>query len=255
MERSACALFGVATFGVHMTGELGLSLPRVRVQRAKLPNRPQRTLRRKANLSSFGSRAERPRSRRPLTILSCLFALPTDPQLDSWPSYLDNTVAGGISAGSTPYSTILRESIEEASLPPSFVASRIRSTSVLVYNYRTEQGWIQPEVQYVFDLPMDPLGDGEGGEGVVKPGVNDGEVEEFVLMELDEVVRRMCDGEFKPNCALVSLLSLRFPRLSSAPSVLTSRPRRTSRSSSTCSSAMDTSHPRAIPSFSRWLCD
>jgi isopentenyldiphosphate isomerase len=115
-----------------------------------------------------------------------------------WPSYLDNTVAGGISAGSTPYSTILRESIEEASLPPAFVASRIHGSSVLVYNYRTADGWLQPEVQYVYDLRMD------AGEGAVRPGVNDGEVDEFMLMELDEVVERMVKGEFKPNCAIVS---------------------------------------------------
>lgn len=119
----------------------------------------------------------------------------------TWPGYLDNTVAGGISAGANPYSTILRESIEEASLPPAFVASRIRAASALVYNYRTKNGWLQPEVQYVYDLKMDPL---SMGEEVVKPGVNDSEVEEFMLMDLEEVVKRMCEGEFKPNCALVS---------------------------------------------------
>lgn len=125
--------------------------------------------------------------------------LPFPSPTNSWPSYLDNTVAGGISAGSTPYSTILREAIEEASLPPAFVASRIHGSSVLVYNYRTADGWLQPEVQYVYDLRMD------AGEGAVRPGVNDGEVQEFMLMELDEVVERMVKGEFKPNCAIVSI--------------------------------------------------
>lgn len=59
-------------------------------------------------------------------------------------------------------------------------------------------GWIQPEVQYIFDLPL-PV------DGSVVPSTNpeDGEVESFELMELEEVVRRMVEGEFKPNCAMV----------------------------------------------------
>ncbi|ORY74523.1 NUDIX hydrolase domain-like protein [Leucosporidium creatinivorum] len=159
MERSACALFGVATFGVHMT----------------------------AYIEEEGQPLKFWVPRRSAT-------------KQTWPSYLDNTVAGGISAGSTPYSTILREAIEEASLPPSFVASRIHGSSVLVYNYRTADGWLQPEVQYVYDLRMDAP-----REGTVRPGVNDGEVQEFMLMDLGEVVDRMVKGEFKPNCAIVLL--------------------------------------------------
>lgn len=147
------------------------------------------------------SRSPRPPRFFPSRVLPpCLeLTIPLAPPLHhSWPSYLDNTVAGGISASSTPYSTILRESIEEASLPPAFVASRIHGSSVLVYNYRTADGWLQPEVQYVYDLRMD------AGEGAVRPGINDGEVQEFMMMELDEVVERMVKGEFKPNCAIVS---------------------------------------------------
>lgn len=126
-------------------------------------------------------------------------------RFSSWPSYLDNTVAGGISAGSTPYSSIVRECAEEASLPASFVENNIKMTSVVVYNYRTTGGWLQPEVQYVYDLEM-PRPSGMDGDDVVKPKTNaaDGEVESFQLMDVEEVVQRMCDGDFKPNCALVS---------------------------------------------------
>lgn len=53
-------------------------------------------------------------------------------------------------------------------------------------------------MQYVYDLKMD------SGEGAITPGINDGEVQEFMLMELDEAVERMVKGEFKPNCAIVS---------------------------------------------------
>ena len=129
--------------------------------------------------------------------LSCLPRLPTKKRL-SWPSYLDNTVAGGITSGDLPRESVIRECAEEASLPPSFVSSAIRAVSVLSYTYRTEHGWIQPEVQYIYDLPLP-------ADGSVVPSTNpdDGEVESFELMELEGVVRRMVEGEFKPNCAMV----------------------------------------------------
>ncbi|GAA5889759.1 hypothetical protein JCM5296_002333 [Sporobolomyces johnsonii] len=153
MERSACALFGVATFGVHCTAY---------VEEESQPLKfwiPRRSATKQ-----------------------------------TWPSYLDNTVAGGITAGDLPGESILRECAEEASLAPSVVGPRIKQVGVITYNYRTAEGWLQPEVQYCYDLRL---------PAEVVPTPSDGEAESFELMELDEVVRRMCDGEFKPNCALV----------------------------------------------------
>ncbi|GAA5990133.1 hypothetical protein JCM11641_001066 [Rhodosporidiobolus odoratus] len=160
MERSACALFGVATFGVHCTAY---------VEEEGKPMRlwvPRRS-------------ATKP----------------------TWPSYLDNTTAGGITAGDNPRYSIIRECAEEASLPPSYVAPRIKQAGVITYNYRTADGWLQPEVQYVYDLLLPP----PEQEGAIKPTTNpeDGEVESFDLMSIEEVVKKMVDGEFKPNCALV----------------------------------------------------
>lgn len=87
----------------------------------------------------------------------------------------------------------MRECAEEASLPESLVGPLIKFVSVITYNYRTATGWVQPEVQYIYDLhlPAD-----------VVPRPNDGEVAGFELMGVDEVVRRMVDGEFKPNCGV-----------------------------------------------------
>jgi 8-oxo-dGTP pyrophosphatase MutT (NUDIX family) len=140
----------------------------------------------------------------PLPFFIPFFSAPTR---RSWPSHLDNTVAGGITSSQTPYESILRECAEEASLPPSYTSPRIKQTGVLCYHYRTTEGWIQPEVQWVYDLPMD------GGSGGTRPTTNpeDGEVESFELMELGEVVERMVAGEFKPNCALYVLLSSPIP--------------------------------------------
>ena len=127
-----------------------------------------------------------------------------------WPSHLDNTVAGGITAGDLPLESVIRECAEEASLSPDFVEANIRCVSLVSYTYRTEAGWIQPEVQYIYDLPLP-------SDGSVVPSTNaaDGEVESFMLMDLEEVVKRMVEGEFKPNCALVS------PSCSRSPAYLT----------------------------------
>lgn len=117
---------------------------------------------------------------------------------------LDNTVAGGITAGDLPRKSIIRECAEEASLDPLFVAQRVRQTNVITYNSRTAEGWLSPEVQYCYDLELpDPETDTGAREGVI-PTTNaaDGEVESFSLMTVDEVVQHMVDGHFKPNCAL-----------------------------------------------------
>ncbi|KAL8280410.1 hypothetical protein RQP46_007058 [Phenoliferia psychrophenolica] len=155
MERAACALFGVATYGVHCTAYI------------EEPDEP---------LKIWVPRRSA-----------------TKP---TWPSYLDNTVAGGITSQASPLSSIIRECAEEASLDPSITEPALRSVSVLSYTYRTPTGWVQPEVQYIYDLKLDR-------NVICTTNEADGEVESFSLMAVDEVVERMCRGEFKPNCAMV----------------------------------------------------
>lgn len=161
----------------------------------------------------FGYRGDRPTSRREPADRLLLHGVPeiklsrADPPRasHSWPSMLDNTVAGGITAGDLPRMSILRECAEEASLDPEFVARRIRQTGSVTYNYRTKEGWLQPEVQYCFDLRLpDPESEKTGDREGVVPTTNpaDGEVESFALMTVEEVVERLLAGEFKPNCAL-----------------------------------------------------
>jgi 8-oxo-dGTP pyrophosphatase MutT (NUDIX family) len=61
----------------------------------------------------------------------------------SWPSKLDNTVAGGITSGETGFETIIRESFEEASLEEELVRTRIRATGLISYTHRSPEGWVQ----------------------------------------------------------------------------------------------------------------
>jgi 8-oxo-dGTP pyrophosphatase MutT (NUDIX family) len=109
---------------------------------------------------------------------------------------LDNTVAGGIVSGDSPFETIVRECGEEASLPRSLVVSAVRATGIVSYSYRTPDGWLQPELQYAYDMRLPE-------DGSVRPAPFDTEVESFELLDIRDVVTKMLEGEFKPNCALV----------------------------------------------------
>ncbi|KAI0298332.1 NUDIX hydrolase domain-like protein [Multifurca ochricompacta] len=154
MERSACALFGVITYGVHMTVYEQDAHGCVQVWV------PRRAL--------------------------------TKP---TFPGMLDNSVAGGIPGGTTVLDTVVKEATEEASLDPELVRRLARAVGAVSYYFQTKAGWLQPEVEYVYDMCLEP------GEAQLAP--MDGEVEYFELMSLDEIIVHMHAGDFKPNCALV----------------------------------------------------
>ncbi|CAD6884399.1 unnamed protein product [Tilletia controversa] len=150
LERAACALWGVATFGVHLNGYT----PDMRVW---IP-------RRAANKAT-------------------------------WPSYLDNTVAGGITAGDSQGESIVRECWEEAGFPEDLVRKHIKATGVITYVHKTDDGFVQPEIEYTYDLAL-PSAD-------ILPQPVDGEAEAFELMSFEQIITLLRQARFKPNCALV----------------------------------------------------
>lgn len=157
MERAATPLFGVVTYGVHLTmytSDYRIWIPR----RAKTKQ-------------TFGG-------------------------------MLDNTVAGGIPRGYTAYDSMVKECMEEASLPEHVVTPHIKPAGAVSYFYQTKKGWLQPEVEYVYDLLV-PAGQEDSVDFTPKPF--DGEAESFDLLPMDVVREKMLAGEFKPNCALVML--------------------------------------------------
>lgn len=124
MERSASPLFGIVTYGVHMTGfvrapeeEHGLKI--------WVP-------RRAAGKQTYGG-------------------------------MLDNTVAGGMATGENHLDCLVREAEEEASLPREFVQVKATFHDTITYIYirsanaAGETGLIQPECQFVYDLEL-PIG-------------------------------------------------------------------------------------------------
>ncbi|KAJ5654114.1 hypothetical protein N7490_001117 [Penicillium lividum] len=160
MERCASPLFGVVSYGAHMTGYVedndGLKFWVPRRSKTK----------------------------------------------QTYPSMLDNTVAGGMCTDEMPYECIVREAMEEASLPEEVVRASIIPVGCVTYSHIRdvraggETGLSQPEVEYVYDLKLDPS---------VIPRPGDNEVEEFMLWNVEEVKKALARGEFKPNCAVVMI--------------------------------------------------
>jgi 8-oxo-dGTP pyrophosphatase MutT (NUDIX family) len=160
MERCASPLFGIVSYGAHLTGyvhdESGYKIwvPR----RAKTKQ--------------------------------------------TYPGLLDNTVAGGMCTDENPFECIVREAMEEASLPEEAVRAAVVARGCVTYSHVRdaraggETGLIQPEVEYVYDLKLD-------AETIPKPC--DGEVEEFMLLSIPEIQVALANGEFKPNCATIMI--------------------------------------------------
>ncbi|KAJ3874201.1 NUDIX hydrolase domain-like protein [Lentinula edodes] len=161
MERSACALFGVVTYGVHMTIYQEIETDTSKELKIWVPTRAK-----------------------------------TKP---TWPGYLDNTVAGGIPSGMGVFESLVKECMEEASITADVVRKYTRCVGSISYFFRTSAGWLQPEIEYVYDMPIpsdtDPI--------QFTPKPLDGEVECFELLDQSTVMDKMRAGKFKANCALV----------------------------------------------------
>ncbi|KAJ3553337.1 hypothetical protein NM688_g3668 [Phlebia brevispora] len=160
MERSSCALFGVVTYGVHLT--------------------------------IYAEDKE-----------GCKIWVPTRSRTKpTWPGYLDNSVAGGIAAGTGVFETLVKECMEEASIQEELIKKYAKSVGSVTYFFSTDAGWLQPETdvyeRYLYEVRIP--------QGVdFQPKPLDGEVESFELLPLSEVTHRMRTGLFKPNCAVVLL--------------------------------------------------
>ncbi|KAK7926968.1 thiamine pyrophosphokinase-related protein [Apiospora marii] len=165
IERAAAGLLGVMRYGVHMTGYV----------RPEGGDDNDNT-----NLKIWVPRRAVDKS--------------------TYPSMLDNTVAGGLMTGEDPFECMVREADEEATLPEALMREKCQLTGTVSYIYITderaggEKGLIYPETQWVYDieLPAD-----------VVPAPKDGEVAEFYLWTVAEVQEALARGEFKPNCALI----------------------------------------------------
>ncbi len=110
-----------------------------------------------------------------------------------YPNKLDNMVAGGLPHDLGLAENLRKECMEEASVPEE-LAARAIPVGALSYCKETPVG-LKPDTLYCYDLelPADFL-----------PSNSDGEVAEFMLLPVEQVLALVRDSdEFKLNCNLV----------------------------------------------------
>ena len=99
----------------------------------------------------------------------------------TYPGFLDNCVGGGLSLYSTPWKTLRKECEEEAGLPPHLVA-QARSVGAITYFLDHPVRGLVNGTEFCFDLDL-----ARTGEHSWTPTAADGEVDEFMLMDIVEV--------------------------------------------------------------------
>ena len=109
------------------------------------------------------------------------------------PGKLDQIVAGGLPYGISLQENLLKECDEEANIPRE-LALQAQPVGTVTYCAERAHG-LKPDTLFCYDLelPADFL-----------PRCNDGEVDEFLLLPVDEVAALVFETtEFKMNCNLV----------------------------------------------------
>ena len=116
------------------------------------------------------------------------------------PNKLDNVVGGGVSSGESVQQAMIREGWEEAGLPQSLLQPLLchsRRTSL-----RTIARGLHHECLHIFDLIL---------PAHIQPINQDGEVAEFLLMDIIELTDAMCQQQLMHD-AFLALLDL-FARI------------------------------------------
>ncbi len=109
------------------------------------------------------------------------------------PGKLDQIVAGGQPAGLSLMDTLVKECAEEADIPEP-LARRAVPAGAIGYCTERPEG-LRRDVLFIYDLELPP--------GFV-PANMDGEIAEFFLWPMDEVIGTVRDtDDFKFNCSLV----------------------------------------------------
>lgn len=110
----------------------------------------------------------------------------------TYPGQLDNMVAGGQPHGINCLDNMIKECWEEAGIPEA-IAGNMIATGAIAYTHQWEPG-LKPDEMFTFDLELPE---------VFQPRNTDGEVAEFTLLPIEEVMRLVRDTtEFKYNCNL-----------------------------------------------------
>ncbi len=110
------------------------------------------------------------------------------------PGKLDNLVGGGVPFGQTPLETLVREGFEEAGLWPSQMRTATPG-SVLHLQCDIAEGFMNEHL-HSFDLQL---------AAHTMPANQDGEVDAWYRMTIDEALDKAARGEMTVDAALVTL--------------------------------------------------
>lgn len=114
------------------------------------------------------------------------------------PGKLDNIVGGGVSAGMTPFETLVKEAAEEASIPATMVRAA-RAVSRIAYDMERPEG-LRRDLLVCYDLEL-PEG--------FRPAIADGEVEAFELIPAGAALALVASTDemkFNVNLVLIDFL-------------------------------------------------
>ena len=114
------------------------------------------------------------------------------------PGKLDNLAAGGLTADEDLVDCARRELLEEAAVPMA-ISAAVQARGAL-RSTRMEVEGLHDEVLHVFSLQL-PAG--------FSPRNGDGEVSEFLTLDLETLAHRLAAGEFSHDAAAVSVFGLR----------------------------------------------
>lgn len=112
-----------------------------------------------------------------------------------YPGMLDHIVAGGQPAGLSLIENVVKECMEEAGIPEDLTLAGVRPAGAISYEtYSARHKAISRVVLFNYDLYLPP-------DFTPKPV--DGEVDEFFLWTVDEILESMAPSypdPIKPNC-------------------------------------------------------
>jgi len=109
----------------------------------------------------------------------------------TWPGKLDSFVGGGLTEGLGIIETAIKEAGEEANVPVE-LARNIKPAGSVSFFHQSERG-IHPNTEFVFDLELPES---------FHPSNNDGEVEDWLLVPINEVYGKISD---KDNFKITSI--------------------------------------------------
>ena len=111
------------------------------------------------------------------------------------PNKFDNMVAGGQPADLSLMENLIKESAEEANLPPA-LAAKSSPVGTISYCFENEVG-LKPDTLFCYDLRV---------PSNFTPNNQDGEIADFRLMSINEALALIREGDsFKFNVSLVIL--------------------------------------------------